>query len=182
MPYSAAFTAKFAKPLIVQAIALVQRDQAAALAIVNGALPAIGEFHFGRGARTALPWLTVVADGLAFMSWDDLNYRQGIFRMQLVADIGEFDQEIAQLNAMDYVHALDIVITSAGPGKSLADWTTALAIEHEMVPSGMTSPSAAGTVKDVRIESHRYTLADVDDYPAPIVRGTLTVAVHLIEQ
>lgn len=182
MPYTPAFTAKFAKPLLIQALAIVQRDQASALALVNAALPAIGEFHFGRGARTALPWLTFLADGPSFIPNDDLYYREGIVRLQLAIDVGEFDQEIAQLNALDYVRALDIVVTSAGPGKSLKDWTTPLPVAHEMVPSGTTSPNAAGQVKDVRVESHRYTLADVDGYENPIVRGTLTIAVHLIEQ
>jgi len=184
MAYTPAFSAQFAKPLLMQAIALIQRDQAAAMAVVNSALKPINEFHVGRGARTALPWITLVADGPRFIPNDDLLYREGDVALAVEIDVGEFDQEVAQLSAHDYVRVVDIILTTAGTNRkpSLLDWMTSLPVVHEMAPSGMTTPNAAGTVKDVKVQSHRYTVADVDGYDAPIVRGTLNVLVHLIEK
>ena len=62
MPYTPAYNATFAKPLVNQLIAIIQRDQASALGIVNPSLSPIAEFHKGPGTRTAFPWLVVSVD------------------------------------------------------------------------------------------------------------------------
>src|SRR2546422_1787961 len=66
MPFTPAYNALFAKPLLNQLIAILQRDQAAAISVVNPALVPINEFHKGPGARTAFPWLTLAADSTEF--------------------------------------------------------------------------------------------------------------------
>ena len=66
MPYTPAYNATFAKPLVNQLIAIIQRDQASALGIVNPSLSPIAEFHKGPGTRTAFPWLVVSVDSLRF--------------------------------------------------------------------------------------------------------------------
>ncbi|HEV3278299.1 MAG TPA: hypothetical protein VG860_15885 [Terriglobia bacterium] len=170
MAYTPAWNALFAKPLLNQCIALIQRDQAAAIAIVNPALLPIAEFHKGPGLRTALPWLTVSLDGFEFDE-DVLGTRQSRPRIALTLDAGQFDQEMAQDNAQDYARVLDMVITTA----SETDWETPLAISQETVPSGITSPNAAGTIKEIFVASHRYGAATLDEIQAPVLRVTLNL-------
>jgi hypothetical protein len=170
MSYTPQWNALFAKPLLNQAIAIIQRDQAAALAIVNPALSPIAEFHKGPGLRTAFPWLTLSLDGLAFAE-EVLGTRQSRPRIALTLDVGQFDQEMAQDNAQDYARMLDMVITTA----SDSDWETPLPISQETVPSGMTSPNASGSVKEVYVESHRYGVVTLEAIETPVLR----VAVNL---
>jgi len=170
MAYQPAWNAQFAKPLLNQCIALIQRDQAAAIEIVNPALPQIEEFHKGPGLRTALPWLTVSLDELEFGE-DELGTRQSRPRIALVLDVGQFNQESAQDNAQDYARVLDMVITTA----SESDWETPLPISQETVPSGTTSPNAPGALKEVFVASHRYSMATLDEIQTPVLRVTLNV-------
>jgi len=176
MTYVPAWNALFAKPLLNQCIALIQRDQAAAIAVVNAALQPIAEFHKGPGPRTALPWLTLGVDGVDFAE-DALGTRLSRPRISLNLDAGQFDQELAQDNAQDYARALDVVLSTA----SDADWTTPLPIAHETVPSGVTSPSAPGSVKGVFIQSHRFSAVTLEEIQAPVLRVTLNLEFTLEE-
>lgn len=176
MGYVPQWNALFAKPLVNQAIAIIQRDQAAALAIVNPALSPIAEFHKGPGLRTAFPWLTLSLDGLAFAE-DMLGTRHSRPKIALTLDVGQFDQELAQDNAQDYARVLDMVITTA----SDADWEMPLPISQETVPSGMTSPNAGGSVKEVYVESHRYGLVTLEAIQTPVLRVTVNLEFVLEE-
>jgi hypothetical protein len=189
MSWTQAYQAQFAKPLLNQLIAIIQRDQAAALSFINAArtvdgnqpLVPIAEFHKGPGTETAWPWLYFGIGPTHFERGDDKTTRHHEVRISLALDTGQYDQEMAQEDAQDYARLLDIVITSAGPWPFLGDWTTALPIQHETVPSGMTVPNVAGTVNDVFIESHvpsQVTLPSVD---LPIMRVTLSVLFELDE-
>lgn len=176
MSYQPAWNAAFSKPLLNQVIAIIQRDQAAALAATNLGLLPINEFHKGPGLRTAYPWLTLTMEKITFdiaSPWT----RSWRAALSLILDVGQFDQELAQDNAQDYARLLDTVLTTA----SGSDWTTPLAIVHETVPGGMTSPPAEGSVKSVFIESHHYGLVSQTGADAPVMRVTLDVAFELQE-
>lgn len=140
------------------------------------ALSPIAEFHKGPGLRTAFPWLTLSLDGLAFAE-DMLGTRQSRPKIALALDVGQFDQEVAQDNAQDYARVLDMVITTA----SDADWETPLPISQETVPSGMTSPNAGGSVKEVYVESHRYGLVTLEAIETPVLRVTVNLEFVLEE-
>jgi len=176
MGYTPAWNALFAKPLLNQSIAIIQRDQASAIAIVNPALAPINEFHKGPGLRTAFPWLTVALEGLSFAE-DSPGTRQSRPRIALTLDVGQFDQEMAQDNAQDYARMLDMVITSA----SETDWETPLPISQETVPSGTTSPNAAGSVKEIFVQSHDYGTATLDEIQTPVLRVTINLEFTLEE-
>lgn len=176
MSYTPAWNALFAKPLVNQCIALIQRDQASAIAIVNPALQPIAEFHKGPGVRTALPWLVTSVEGLEFDE-DASGSRHSRPRVALALDVGQFDQEMAQDNAQDYARVLDMVINTA----SESDWETPLAISQETVPSGVTSPNASGSVKEVWVASHRYGVTTLDEIPTPVLRVTLNLEFVLEE-
>jgi len=177
MSYTPAWpNSQFAKPVLNQIIALIQRDQASAIAIVNPSLAPINEFHKGPGVRTALPWLTVSVDSLTFAA-DVLGTRQSLSRIVLTLDVGQYDQEMGQDNAQDYARVLDMVITTA----SETDWERPLAISLETVPSGLTAPSAAGSIKEIFIESHHYEVVTVDEIQTPLLRASLNLAFTLEE-
>ncbi|HEV2178567.1 MAG TPA: hypothetical protein VGW33_15380 [Terriglobia bacterium] len=176
MAYTPAYNALFAKPLLNQLIAIIQRDQASAIGIVNPQLAPINEFHKGSGLRTAFPWLTLAADNITFTE-DVLGTRQSRSRVSLALDVGQFDQEMAEDNAQDYARVLDMVITTA----SAADWETPLPITNETVPGGVTMPSASGSVKEVFVESHSYGVVNLQQIEIPVLRVTLALQFHLEE-
>ena len=175
--------------MVNQLIAIIQRDQAAALTVINAAravdgnqpLVPIAEFHKGPGARTGWPWLTLEIGPTNFERGDDKTTRHHEVRISLALDTGQYDQEMAQEDAQDYARLLDMIITSAGPGPSLGDWTTSLPIQHETVPSGTTVPNAAGTVDEVFVESHVPGKVSVPEVDVPVMRVTLTVLFELEE-
>lgn len=177
MPYTPAYNALFAKPLLNQLVAIIQRDQAAALAIVNPALAPINEFHKGPGLRTAFPWLTLAIDGVSFDHEAQTFTRHQQAHVSLALDVGQFDQEMAQDNAQDYARVMDIIVTTA----PISDFTTSLPIVNGAVPSGLTSPGAPNTVKEVFVESHQYGLVTAQNIDIPVVRVTLVLAFDLEE-
>ena len=176
MPYTPAYNATFAKPLANQLIALIQRDQAAALQIVNPSLDPIAEFHKGPGTPTAFPWLVLEVGSTEF-DREASGTRRSRSDIALVLDVAHFDQETAQDHAQDYARMLDMVVTTA----TLADFTTPLPIAHPTVPSGTTTPPAADAVKEVFVESHRYAPVTLPEIQAPVLRVTLGVLFDLEE-
>jgi hypothetical protein len=188
MMYTAAYSALFAKPLLNQLIAVIQRDQAGAINIVNAALNPINEFHKGPGMRTAFPWLMLAVDGVAFdeevPSYPSSGPRRWDARVSLALDVGQFDQEMAQDNAQDYARVLDMIVTSAdlngtGPYSS---WLTALPITHETVPGGITTPNAPGSFKEVFVAGQHYSLTSLPDIEVPVVNVTTRLIFRFQEQ
>jgi hypothetical protein len=189
MSWQAAYNSQFAKPLVNQLIAIIQRDQASALAVINASrasdgnqpLVPITEFHKGPGSRTGWPWLTLEIGPTNFERGDDKTTRHQEVRIGLALDTGQYDQEMAQEDAQDYARLLDMIIASAGPWPSLGDWTTSLPIQHETVPGGTTAPNTAGTVNEVFVESHVPAKVSVPEVDGPIMRVTLAVLFELEE-
>ncbi len=177
MPYSPAYSATFGKPLLNQCIALIQRDQTGAIAIVNSSLVQVAEFHKGPGLRTAFPWLTLAVDRTTFDRTAETFTRRSALTVSLALDVGQFDQEFAQDNAQDYARVLDMVITTA----TRADWETGLPITHETVPSGVTAPPEAGSVKELFVESHAYSVVTAHGIDIPVIRVTIQVLFELEE-
>ena len=176
--YNPRYGALFGKPLLNQAIAIIQRDQQEAIAVVNGTLSPINEFHKGPGMRTALPWLTLGINGLRF-GIDEYPYvRSEDINMALTLDVGQYNQELAQDMAQDYARVLDIILTTAPS----SDWITPLPIAHETVIGGLTKPGALGTVKYVFPEAHAYSVVFSQWIESPIMRVTISLLFHLEEQ
>ena len=107
MSWQQAYNAQFAKPLVNQIIAIIQRDQAAALSVINAArtvdgnqpLAPIAEFHKGPGTRTGWPWTNLEIGPTNFNRGDDKATRHHEVRINLALDSGQYDQEMAQEDA-----------------------------------------------------------------------------------
>jgi hypothetical protein len=152
------YQAKFAKPLVNQLIAILQRDQQAALDIVNAARPAgralkpFAAFYKEAGTVQNWPALVLVAQEVAFDSNSDADLRTQTLRFICAMAITGTDPEWLAEDALDYLRAVDTVLTSA----PLGDFYSALAIDHRTVPDGQTTgldPSVS-KVLDLRIIRH----------------------------
>ena len=155
---NARYQARFAKPLVNQLIALLQRDQQAALDIVNAARPPgrdlkpFAAFYKEAAPIQNWPALVVVAQEDSFDSASDADLRTQSVRFFCALAITGMDPEWLAEDAMDYLRAVDIVLTSA----PLADFYAPLPIEHRTVPGGETAGLDAATSKilDLRITRH----------------------------
>jgi len=154
----ARYQATFAKPLVNQLIAILQRDQQAALDIVNATRPPGRElkpfvaFHKEVGTVQNWPALVLVAQENAFDSESDADLRTQTLRFIAAMAITGTDPEWLAEDAMDYLRAVDTVLTSA----PLADFYTPLTIDHRTVPSGQTAglDAAVSKVQELRILRH----------------------------
>ncbi len=181
MPYTAKYNALFAKSLVEQLIAIIQRDQASAIAVVNSSLGAIQEVHKGATAPTGFPWLVVWPSAVSF-DQDSLDSRHYHARLHLAVYWSDNDPDRGQDLIHDYARLLDVIVTSSGPPPSFADMTTALAITWPWgTASRSTTPPAPGTVKEVFVESHDYGVVAFANIDTPVYRAVLTVLVDVEE-
>jgi len=154
----ARYQAQFAKPLVTQLLAILQRDQQAALDIVNGARPAGRDlkpfvaFHKEAAPIQNWPALVLVAQDTAFDAASDPDLRTQSIRFFCALAITGTDPEWLAEDAMDYLRVVDVVLTSA----PLADFYTPLPIVHRTVPDGSTFglDPASARILDLRITRH----------------------------
>lgn len=177
MPYAPRYNAKYVKPLIEQVIAIIQRDQAAAVPLVNASLAQIAEFHKGPVTPVASPWMYLSGGAIEFdqASVDTRHYRA---RIQLALYNAHMDPELGQDLIFDYGRLLDMILTTA----PISDFTAPLSFTWPPGAAvGTTAPPAAGTVKEVFVEAHDYGLVRVEGIDAPLWRVVLTVLFEMEE-
>lgn len=171
-----------ATPLLNQAIAIVQRYQATAIAAVNPLLPTIYEFHKGPKWRSQFPWMTFAYEGTSYSQRSSQLNRSEAMEMTVTLESGQYDSELAQDQAIQYLLVLDQIFTVyAGPSPFLADWETVLPIAHETVPSGFTTPWTQGTVKEVFVEQEEQSLVLREEMDTPIIQVSLKIMLDLEE-
>lgn len=171
--------ALLAKPGLNQSIAIIQKYQARAIDAVNDVLPQIQEFHKGPKARTGFPWLTIAWDGTHFVEASQQSVEQSM-QMTLTLEVGNFDSELAQDQAIDYALVLYNVF-NVYSAPSFVDWETALPIKHETVPGGQTTPWKQGTVKEMFVETAEQSLVYRDEMETPIIQVSLRMRLDLEE-
>ncbi|MGD0922108.1 MAG: hypothetical protein ABSA70_10125 [Terriglobia bacterium] len=142
------YQAQFAKPLVNQLIAILQRDQQAALDSVNAGRPPGRELKpfaaFHKEVMTVQNWpaLVLVAQETAFEATSDADLRTQTVRFICALAIAGTDPEWLSEDAMDYLRAVDIVLTSA----PLGDFYVPLSINHRTVP--------VSKIQDLRVLRH----------------------------
>jgi hypothetical protein len=154
----ARYQAQFAKPLVNQLIAILQRDQQEALDIVNATRPPGRELKpftdFLKEVGTVQNWpaLVLIAQESSFDDASDADLRTQTLRFICAMAITGANPDWLAEDAMDYLHVVDIVLTSA----PLADFYAPLSINHRTVPGGQTSgvDAAVSKVQDLRIIRH----------------------------
>jgi hypothetical protein len=152
------YQAQFAKTLVNQLIAILQRDQQSALDVINAGRPAgralkrIKAFHKEAAPIQNWPALVLVAQQTAFDAASDAELRSQRVSFFCALALTGTDPEWLSEDAMDYLRAVDMVLTSA----PLSDFYAALPIAHSTVPSGATTPldPAVSKVEDLRVTAH----------------------------
>lgn len=173
--------ALLAKPALNQCIAIMQKYSATAIAQVNPDLPPIYEYHKGPKWRTSFPWVTIAYEGTEF---DEASEQTRSQKLEIVVTLesGNFDSELAQDQAIDYLRVLDMIFSNmAGPPPSYNDWESALPIQHETVPSGMTTPFTTGSVKEIFIEHEEQSLVLREEIETPVIQVSLRIRFDLEE-
>ncbi len=152
------YQARFAKPLVNQLLAIIQRDQQAALDVVNldrppgRGLKPFASFHKEAAPIQSWPALVLVAQEDAFVADADADLRAQTLRFFCAAAITGTDPEWLAEDAMDYLRVLDMVLTSA----PLGDFYAPLPVNHRTVPDAITAgldPTIA-KVQDLRVVRH----------------------------
>ena len=167
------------RPALNQAIAIIQKYQKQAISDVNAKLAPIAEFHKGPKQRTAFPWLTIAYEGTVFRESSEQTRMQQLMLM-LTIEAGNFDSELAQDAAIDYLRVLDHIFNDLS-GPTFVDWETKLTIVHETVPSGQTTPWKQGTVKEVFVESEDQSLVYRNEVETPIIQASMRMRFDLEE-
>lgn len=152
------YQAQFAKQLVNQLIAILQRDQQAALAIINTTRPpgrTLNPFAaFFKEASPIQNWpaLVLVSRTTQFDQISDADLRTQTHTFFCALAISGTDPEWLADDAMDYLRAVDIVLTSA----PLGDFYLPLAISHRTMPTGQTTglDSTVSKIQDLRITRH----------------------------
>ena len=155
----ARYQSGFTKPLVNQLIAILERDQQAALDIVNAdrwedrALLPFTAFY--KNEATPIqnwPALVIIARETTFDLSSDPDLRTESVRFVCALAITGSDPEWLADDAMDYLRTVDIVLSSA----PLADFYAPLTVVHGTIPGGETSgldPTVA-KILDLRITRH----------------------------
>ncbi len=152
------YQAQFAKVLVNQLVAILQRDQQSALDLINAQRPAgralkpFKAFHKEAAPIQNWPALVLVAQANEFDADSDSDLRSQRVNFFCALALTGTDPEWLSEDAMDYLRAVDIVLTSA----ALADFYAALPIAHSTVPGGTTTPldPVVSKVEDLRVTRH----------------------------
>jgi len=169
------YQAKLAKPLVNQLIAILQRDQQAALDIVNAARPPGRELKpfaaFHKEVVTVQNWpaLVLAPQEISFDANSDADLRTQSLRFVCAMAITGADPEWLAEDALDYLRAVDMVLTSA----PLGDFYAPLDINHRTVPDGQTVglDPAVSRILDLRILRHDLGALVARSRSAGLARG-----------
>lgn len=180
------YQAQFAKPLVNQLIALLQRDQQEALDVINAARPAgralkpFAAFHKEAGTVQNWPALVLVPQETTFDTQSDDDLRTQSLHFICAMAITGTDPEWLAEDALDYLRAVDTVLTSA----PLSDFYLALAISHRTVPGGQTTPldPAVSRVMDLRVTRHDLGVLVSRSRGAGLARGPQVECVVEMEE
>jgi hypothetical protein len=154
----ARYQSGFTKPLVNQLLAILERDQQAALDLVNAsrplrrALPPFQAFYKEAAPIQNWPALVLIAPETTFNLDSDPDLRTESVRFVCALAIIGSDPEWLADDAMDYLRTVDIVLSSA----PLSDFYAPLTVSHRTLPSGETSglDATVSKILDLRITRH----------------------------
>lgn len=155
MPWTPSYAATYTKALIRQLVALVQRDQRAALDYVGGTdnpLPSIVNYQVAFSPLNQFPALLIAPLDSTF-TWEAVGTRQSANRIFVAIACAHQDTQALGELVQDYVRALDLLLMSL----PLSDFYTSLPINLPMLAGQLvTTPLLAGTVKELFVLGHGY--------------------------
>lgn len=155
MAWAAKYEAKFSRPIVRQLVAIVQRDQRAALDWVGGAnvLAGFVDYAFAERAIRQFPGLLITPARIDF-SEESVGSLSEVLLLGCAIAIAHQDAELLGEQIQDYTRAVDAIFQAIGP----ADWAADLTLTHPMFSGGSISTGglSAGTVRRLFVAAHDY--------------------------
>jgi hypothetical protein len=159
------YAARFSLPLCYQILAIIQRDQASALAYFGSldppalTLDLIQDFVFSPRKLNQFPALRITPIQEVF---DENAVGSLHYPARLLVSIGVVNQDadLTGVLLLKYVQALNSILQQYGGTSSfLTDFYTAMTVTLPWISGGAatTIPLAAGSVKDVFVASNNYS-------------------------
>jgi hypothetical protein len=154
MSWTSKYQARFTKDVVRQLVAIVQRDQRAALDFVGGE-DELADFASYLIADTPVQQFP----SLLITPMDEVFDRDAVGSLQSTAKIlvgvAVTHQDRARLAELvqDYVRAVDAIFNSLDFGDLYQSWPVTL---PHLSSGAVTSALAPGSMKDLFIESHSY--------------------------
>jgi hypothetical protein len=164
MPWSSQYAAQFSKPLVRQIVALIYRDQRAALDDVAGVdvLPNFAEFDIAKVPILQYPGIFIAAHRERFDEESQQTLHATVELAGAVAVTHQDRNVLAEICA-DYVRAVDEILRSAFERTPSDFYASGLALPAR--PAGPFAPGettiglTSGILKRLWIESHDFTEA-----------------------
>lgn len=157
MAWTPAYTTKSTKLIIYQLLAIVQRDQRAALDYVGGTgvLRDIVTYQLAPMSVPQFPGVMIAPLPRAF-NRDAVGSRASTNHIYCAVAVSHQDQQVVAGLVMDYVDALELLFTTLGDN-TLYDlyqsWPLTLPI---LGGTAQTTALDAGSVKDLFVASHNF--------------------------
>jgi hypothetical protein len=162
MPWSSHYAAQFSKPLVRQIVALIYRDQRAALDDVAGVnvLPSFAEFDIAKVPILQYPGIFIAAHRERFDEESQQTLHAVVELAGAVAVTHQDRNVLAEICA-DYVRAVDEILRSAFERTDF--YASGLALPARpagpFAPGETTTGLTPGVLKRLWIESHDFTEA-----------------------
>lgn len=156
MVWASKHSAKFVKPLLRQLMAIVQRDQRAALDWVGGVniLSDIVTYQFSPNTIPQFPAILISPVESIFVQ-DAVGSVQSANQIFCSLACAHQDNQVLAEMVEDYVRALDAIF-NVFPLSDFSDFYTSIPLVHPVLGNIMTDPLDYGTLKELFIVSHGY--------------------------
>lgn len=157
MSWTSKYNAGFAKLFIRQLMAIIQRDQRAALDFVGG-LPDIQNFQLSASPTTQFPSLLLVPSRIEF-DRESVGSLKSTTQLFCSIAVSHQDSDVLAEMIQDYVRALDALFNTLPLSDFYQTWPLSLRILgniNSTQPPTPTVPLQVGSVKDLYVVSHDY--------------------------
>lgn len=178
MPWISRINSVSDKDLVEQLMAIVQRDQRAALDSVDAQLASFVGYYFSESAIKQFPALMLRAPRVSF-DLDAEVFRKGTRAMACGVAVQHQDPEAAIRTLYDVVEAMDRLFSSI----DLADFHTALQLTHPSFTGGLKNLAGIAAdvlVGDLRVTGHD-TSASARTPDGFAVAGTISLELDIAE-
>src|SRR6267142_5488519 len=154
MAWTSVYQARYTKPIVRQLMAIVQRDQRAALDFVGGPgiLQDIVTYQLAPLSVPQFPALMIAPERTAF-DHEAVGTRHSANRFYAAIAVTNQDRQVTAELIQDYVLALDAIFNTV----LLSDFYLSLPLTLRHLPPGFTTaPLVSGILKELFVASHNY--------------------------
>lgn len=153
MSWQSKYNAKFTKQVVRQLVAIIQRDQRAALDFVGGAgvLPDFVGYYVAAAPIKQFPTVLVAPMESQFVP-DAVGSLESANRFYVAVGVANQDPQVLADLVQDYIRAVDAILNTV----PLPDFYAAIPITLQHSSDTVTQALEAGSLKDLFLVSHTY--------------------------